>query len=175
MGIERKLLRINNAAFEARIAASDIESKHIEALCLQINRIHRSTSRRVSLNWSYVETDIVTHVYRSTQALEWSSMPFSWQSLTSLSIQKKGFQWQSFPTWELHLTTACWCGMLRTNLTYGSLEMLIMGSAPIKMSGIAVGATLIQKVQRCLNDISKIPCLNIALLVWLNMAEIVLC
>ena len=175
MGIERKLLRINDAALEARIAASDIKSKHIEALCLQINRIHHSTSRRVSPNWSYMETDILTHVYSSMQAPESSSTPFSWQSLTSLSIQKKSSQWQSFPTWELHLTTACWCRMLRTNLTCASLGMLIIWSAPIKMSEIAVGATLIQKVQRFLNDVTKIPCLNVALLVWFNMAEIGLC
>lgn len=46
MGLERKALRFNDAALEASIAASDINSKHIEALCLQITRIHRSASKR---------------------------------------------------------------------------------------------------------------------------------
>ncbi|KAF8313735.1 hypothetical protein F5887DRAFT_1151878 [Amanita rubescens] len=39
-------LRFNDAALQVRIAASDIDSKHIEALCLQITRINRSTSKR---------------------------------------------------------------------------------------------------------------------------------
>ncbi|KAF8630468.1 hypothetical protein AX17_005409 [Amanita inopinata Kibby_2008] len=47
MGLERKPFRFNDTELEAHIAASDIDSKHIEALCLQINRIHRSTSRRI--------------------------------------------------------------------------------------------------------------------------------
>ncbi|KAF8328331.1 uncharacterized protein EI90DRAFT_3064845 [Cantharellus anzutake] len=48
MGLERKVFRLDRAALEARIEKSDIEVKYIDALCLQISRIRRSTSKRVS-------------------------------------------------------------------------------------------------------------------------------
>ncbi|KAF8336918.1 uncharacterized protein EI90DRAFT_3044134 [Cantharellus anzutake] len=46
MGLERKVFRLDRAALEARIEKSDIEVKYIDALCLQISRIRRSTSKR---------------------------------------------------------------------------------------------------------------------------------
>jgi hypothetical protein len=70
MGLERKALRFNDAALEASIAASDINSKHIEALCLQITRIHRSASKRVSPTQSPMEHDNITLACSLKQVLE---------------------------------------------------------------------------------------------------------
>ncbi|KAI6026822.1 hypothetical protein PISMIDRAFT_350383 [Pisolithus microcarpus 441] len=47
MGLKRILFVLNDVALDARIAASSIDSKHIDALCLQLTRIHRSTSKRI--------------------------------------------------------------------------------------------------------------------------------
>ncbi|KAI5982087.1 hypothetical protein EDD15DRAFT_2326637 [Pisolithus albus] len=46
MGLKRKVFSLNDVALDARIAASSIDSKHIDALCMQLTRIHRSKSRR---------------------------------------------------------------------------------------------------------------------------------
>ncbi|KAI6011276.1 hypothetical protein PISMIDRAFT_690142 [Pisolithus microcarpus 441] len=46
MGLKRILFALNDHALDARIAASSVDSKHIDALCFQITRIHRSTSKR---------------------------------------------------------------------------------------------------------------------------------
>lgn len=70
MGLERKPFRFNDAALEACIAASGVNSKHIEALCLQITRIHRSVSMRVSPTLSRMERDGATLVCSSKQVLE---------------------------------------------------------------------------------------------------------
>ncbi|KAI0300516.1 hypothetical protein B0F90DRAFT_1723552 [Multifurca ochricompacta] len=46
MGLKRIRFRLNDVALDARIATSSIDSKHIDALCLQLTQIHRSASRR---------------------------------------------------------------------------------------------------------------------------------
>ncbi|KAH9956607.1 hypothetical protein BC827DRAFT_1270800 [Russula dissimulans] len=46
MGLKKIPFLLDNVALYERIAALPIDSKHIDALCLQLTRIHRSTSRR---------------------------------------------------------------------------------------------------------------------------------
>src|SRR6266550_1299110 len=48
MGLQQKVLRLDNIALDARISASFISPKHIKQLCERITRIRRSTSKRVS-------------------------------------------------------------------------------------------------------------------------------
>ena len=48
MGLQRKVLRLDEEALNARILASSISPKHIKQLCEQITRIRRSVSKRVS-------------------------------------------------------------------------------------------------------------------------------
>ena len=63
--------RLSALQEELHIAASDINSKHIEAPCLQITRIHCSTSRRVSPSQSHMENDdVLTLVCSSKQVPE---------------------------------------------------------------------------------------------------------
>jgi len=46
MGLQQKILRLDNIALDACISASSINPKHIKQLCEQITRIRRSVSKR---------------------------------------------------------------------------------------------------------------------------------
>ncbi len=75
MGLERKPLRFNDAALEARIAASDIDSRHIEALCLQVTRIvscdrQLSDGRPVTVSPSYLYSRKLYTVRRAVLEVE---------------------------------------------------------------------------------------------------------
>ena len=110
MGLERKPLRFNDAALEARIAASDIDSRHIEALCLQVTRIvscdrQLSDGRPVTVSPSYLYSRKLYTVRRAVLEVDYQHKSRNEGGATVCLIYPQCLYLLSSPSLKLALTT----------------------------------------------------------------------